>query len=57
MSVHWLGSAEALVFSTTTYRGSPLPPVNFEMLSRALKQVVAHAKDLSLRTTKWFGVS
>ena len=55
--VHWLGAAQALVFSKTSFQGRPLPCADFEMLMQALRRVFASAKELSLRTNKWIGVS
>lgn len=53
---HWLGSAEALTFSSTTHRGAPLPDIGFDMLYRALRRIATHARQLSIDTNKWFGL-
>jgi hypothetical protein len=55
LNVHWLGSADALSFSKSFYRGHPLPNIDFWILHRALMKVAAYARDLSLHTNKWFG--
>lgn len=55
-NVHWLGSANGLVFSRTTFQGKSLPRIDFHMLHRALQNIVAHARSLSENTNKWFGI-
>ena len=55
-NVHWLGSADGLVFDGYTYQGSPLPRVDFPMLHKALKEIVEHARNISVNTDKWFGI-
>lgn len=54
--VHWLGAANALVFSPVMFMGNPLPPIDFQMLHRALRTLVAYARKISLNSNKWFGL-
>jgi hypothetical protein len=55
-NVHWLGSADGLVFDGYTYLGRPLPRVDFPMLHQALKKLAVHARSISMSTDKWFGI-
>lgn len=55
-NVHWLGSADGLVFDGYTYQGRPLPRVDFPMLHQALKELAEHARSISMSTDKWFGI-
>lgn len=54
-AAHWGGSAGALTFSRTTYRGGRLRKIDFFVLKAALEQIIAHARTVSLETNKWFG--
>jgi hypothetical protein len=55
-NIHWLGSANGLVFSQTTFQGKSLPRIDFHILLRALQNIAAHARRVSENTNKWFGI-
>lgn len=55
LGVHWFGSPSKLTFSNTTFKGSQVPPVDFDMLRRALGRICDFAQSLSVDTGKWFG--
>ncbi len=57
LGAHWLGTSRSLTFSKATYKGSPLPEIGFTELRQALDRIIAHARQLSLSTNKWFGQS
>jgi hypothetical protein len=54
--VHHLGSPDFVSFSKSTHQGVALPDIDFVMLHGALNNIVAHAKNVSLRTNRWFGI-
>jgi hypothetical protein len=56
-NIHWLGSGDALSFDRTTFRGRPLQRIDFPMLLRALQHLAAHARGISIKTGKWFGIN
>jgi hypothetical protein len=53
--MHQLGGSHGLSFSAT-WGGAESERIDFEPLHRALSQITRHARELSLRTNKWFGV-
>jgi len=55
LNVHFLGSPGGISFSTTKYHGKNIPDIDFEMLMRALRRIVASARVASLDTNKFFG--
>lgn len=56
-NAHALGSGDGISFSKATFRGSPVSPVDLAVLHDALKRVFSHARQLSLDTNDWFGIS
>lgn len=56
-NVHWLGSAHALIFPDIKFNSEPLPPIDLFTLCRCLANVATHARSVSLRTNKWFGLT
>lgn len=54
-AVHGFGPPDGTTFDRTTFRGQPIPPIDFSMVHDCLKRVIAVAKELSERTGRWFG--
>ena len=54
-SVHAFGPSDGITFDNTTFKGQPVPSIEFSMLYNCLKRIIAAAKEKSLRTEKWFG--
>lgn len=54
-SVHGFRSVDAVSFEGTTFRGEPVPDIDFEMLHARLRRIAAAARELSLSSGKWFG--
>ncbi len=54
--VHYAGVSHGLSFSQSTFRGQPIPRVDFGNLYPALISLAAHAWEVSERTGQWFGV-
>jgi len=55
--VHYGGVTHGLSFSTSMFRGQPIPRVDFDNLYPALVSLAAHAKKVSESTGEWFGVA
>jgi hypothetical protein len=56
LNVHGLRSANGLLFRGSTFKGKPLPRIDFLMLHQALQNLAAHARSVSMSTNKWFGI-
>jgi hypothetical protein len=56
-SVHWLGSAYGITYSQTEFNGAPLRSIDFDILYGALKDIALHARLISVKTDKWFGIN
>ena len=54
-SVHAFGPSAGITFDNTTFKGQPVPSIEFSMLYNCLKRIMAAAKEKSLSTEKWFG--
>jgi len=54
-SVHGLGTADGITFYDTTFKGQPVPPIEFPMLYDFIKGIEQELRQLSLKTEKWFG--
>lgn len=54
-SVHGLGTADGITFDNTTFKGQPIPPIEFPMLYEFIKGIEPELRKLSLNTEKWFG--
>ncbi len=54
-AVHFGGVTHGMSFSST-FRGKPIPRIDFHNLYPALVSLLAHAKEVSEATGKWFGV-
>lgn len=53
--VHWLGGPNGVTFDDTTFKGAPVPRIDFSLLQRALTHILQAAKRVSLSTNKWYG--
>ena len=54
-SVHSLGSAGGISFSSATLDGGPAPDITFETLRETLGPLYDEARERSRSTNKWFG--
>lgn len=54
-AVHSLGTPGGIRFGEATFRGAPVPRIDFELLYRALERILGAALEVSLTTGKWFG--
>ena len=54
-SVHGLGSAGGIAFSTATLDGEPVPDITFVTLWDTLQPMFDEARSRSLSTNMWFG--
>lgn len=54
-SVHGLGPPNRTTFEKTTFRGKPVPPIDFFMVHDSLKRIIIAARELSQKSGKWFG--
>ncbi len=54
-SVHGLGTADGITFDNTTFKGQPIPPIEFPMLYDFIKGIEPELRKLSLNTEQWFG--
>jgi hypothetical protein len=53
--VHWLGGPNGVTFGDTTFKGAPVPRLDFPLFLRALTHILQAAKDVSLSANKWYG--
>ncbi len=53
-SVHGPGPMD-VSFATTTFRGQPVPTIDFQLLHTSLKRIAAIAREKTISTEKWFG--
>jgi len=54
-SVHGFGPPDGITFDGTTFRGQPVPAIDFAMVYVCLKRIVFVVKELSEKTGRWFG--
>ena len=54
-SVHWFGPPDGVTFDNTTFRGQPVPSIEFVTVYPCLKRIASIAREKSLITEKWFG--
>jgi hypothetical protein len=54
-AVHGFGPPDGTTFDVTTFRGKPVPRIDFFMVHDCLKRVVGAARELSKKSGKWFG--
>lgn len=54
-SVHAFGPSDGITFDETTFKGQPVPAIEFTMLHNSLKRIAIVAKEKSINTKKWFG--
>ena len=52
--VHRLGATD-IIFQDTTFKGEPVPILDFSSLYSALWEVLKAVKEESLRSNNWFG--
>jgi len=55
LSVHSFGPPDGITFDNTTFKGKPVPTIDFTMLHTSLKRVAITAKEISINSAKWFG--
>lgn len=53
--VHWLGGPDGVTFGDTTFRGAPVPRLDFALFQAALARILEVAKHVSLSTGRWYG--
>jgi hypothetical protein len=54
-AVHGFGPPDGTTFNHTTFKGQPVPPIDFSIVHDCLKRVIAFSRELSAKTGKWFG--
>lgn len=52
--VHKLSGGD-ITFDETTFKGKPVPPLDFSLFYRALRRIFQEVKRLSLTSGKWYG--
>lgn len=55
VSVHGFGPPDNTTFDGTTFRGQPVPAIDFPMVYECLKRIIAEGRKVSQETCKWFG--
>ena len=53
--VHRLHGPGAISFDGTTFKGKPIPPIDFSMLYRCLLRILEVVKERTIQTGKWCG--
>jgi len=53
--VHNLGTGHSISFDRTSFRGQAVPELDFQMLYRALGQILQAARQLSVASGTWYG--
>ena len=53
--VHGTGPPSAVFFSGMSWRGRSVPELSLERLYQPLKRILKHARELSVKSEKWFG--
>jgi hypothetical protein len=54
-AVHDFGPPDWTTFDNTTFQGQPVPGIDFFMVHDCLKKVVGVAREISIKTGKFFG--
>jgi hypothetical protein len=54
-AVHEFGPPGGITFDNTTFQGQPVPEIDFFMIHDCLKKIVGVAREISIKTGRFFG--